>query len=73
MVLSAERGGIVTFARNCGDRVEQGEALAVLRDVWGDETETIRAPVAGVLLAYPIGGNQCAATGDKVAYLAHMP
>lgn len=70
-VLSAKRGGICRLLKTCGDRVKAGEALVSLHGIWGDETETIAAPVDGLLLAYPIQGNQAAASGDKVAYLAY--
>ncbi|CAH1687458.1 conserved hypothetical protein [Hyphomicrobiales bacterium] len=70
-VLSAKQGGICRLLKTCGDRVKAGEALVSLHGIWGDEIETITAPVDGLLLAYPLQGNQAAASGDKVAYLAY--
>jgi hypothetical protein len=40
------------------------------RDVWGAEVEQILAPSDGVLIGYPLPGNQAVGTGDRVAYFA---
>ncbi|MFT8246634.1 succinylglutamate desuccinylase/aspartoacylase family protein [Roseomonas sp. BN140053] len=69
--VGATRGGYCFFTRNCGDHVRKGDSLAVLRDVWGQEMETITAPRDGIVIAYPLQGNQAAGTGDKIAYLAY--
>ncbi len=68
--IGATRGGYCHFTRQCGDRVHKGDTLAVLRDVWGEEIERIIAPSDGIVIAYPLQGNQAAGTGDKIAYLA---
>ncbi|MDP9469285.1 MAG: M14 family metallopeptidase [Chloroflexota bacterium] len=68
--ISATKGGLCYFTKECGDRVAEGEPLAVLRDFWGEDPECIRAPQDGIVIAYPIQANQAVATGDKVAYLA---
>jgi predicted deacylase len=69
--VGATRGGLCFFTRQCGDRVRKGDQLAVLRDFWGNEMESIVAPHDGVVIAYPLQGNQAAGTGDKIAYLAY--
>jgi predicted deacylase len=69
--IGATRGGLCFFTRQCGDIVQKGDTLAVLRDFWGKEMETIAAPQDGVVIAYPLQGNQAAGTGDKIAYLAY--
>ncbi|MDB4895624.1 MAG: hypothetical protein JWN15_1886 [Firmicutes bacterium] len=69
--LGASRGGICHLTRQCGERVSKGEPVAVLRDFWGAELEQILAPRDGIIIAYPLQGNQAAGTGDKVAYLAY--
>jgi uncharacterized protein len=69
--LGATRGGLCFFTRECGDKVRQGEPVAVLRDMWGTVMEEITAPRDGILIAYPLQGNQAAGTGDKIAYLAY--
>lgn len=68
--LSATGGGICHFSRACGDRVGAGDALAVIRDIWGQEVERILAPSDGVLIGYPLPGNQAVGTGDRIAYFA---
>jgi uncharacterized protein len=69
--LSASRGGLCYFTRQCGEHVRAGDPVAILRDVWGNQTERIIAPHDGIIIAYPLAGNQAAGTGDKVAYLAY--
>jgi uncharacterized protein len=69
--IGASKGGLCFFTRKCGDRVAEGEPLAIVRDFWGNEMERIIAPADGIVIAYPLQGNQAVATGDKVAYLAY--
>lgn len=69
--LGATRGGICYLQHHCGDRVKRGDVVAILRDFWGNEMERITAPHDGVIIAYPLQGNQAAASGDKIAYLAY--
>jgi hypothetical protein len=69
--VGATRGGLCFFSRQCGDRVRKGDQLAVLRDFWGNEMESIVAPYDGIVIAYPLQGNQAAGTGDKIAYIAY--
>lgn len=68
--LMAGAGGLCFFTQQCGDKVRKGQSVAELRDFWGNLIEEIVAPQDGVLIAYPLQGNQAAGTGDKVAYLA---
>jgi len=68
--IGASRGGYCHFTKSCGDRVRQGDTLAVLSDIWGEEIERILAPMDGIVIAYPLQGNQAAGTGDKIVYLA---
>jgi predicted deacylase len=69
--IGATRGGFCFFEVMCGDSVHKGETIAVLRDYWGKEMERILAPQDGVVIAFPLQGNQAAGTGDKVAYIAY--
>src|SRR5215203_4821658 len=69
--VSATRGGLCFMTKQCGDHVKKGEPLAVLRDFWSKEMETITAPRDGIVIAYPLQGNQAAGSGDKIAYLAY--
>ena len=69
--IGASRGGFCFFEVEIGDSVRKGDAIAVLRDFWGAEMERILAPQDGVIIAFPLQGNQAAGSGDKVAYLAY--
>ncbi len=69
--LGVTRGGLVFFAKECGEHVKMGEPVAIVRDYWGTEIEKVIAPRDGIVIAYPLQGNQAASTGDKVAYLAY--
>jgi predicted deacylase len=68
--IHAEQGGICYFTKSCGDSVQQGEVIAELRTIWGDEVEAICSPVSGIVIAYPLQANQAVMTGDKIAYIA---
>jgi predicted deacylase len=69
--LGVTRGGLVFFTKECGEHVRKGEPVAIVRDYWGTEMEQVIAPRDGIVIAYPLQGNQAAGTGDKVAYLAY--
>ncbi|WP_112324466.1 succinylglutamate desuccinylase/aspartoacylase family protein [Oceanibium sediminis] len=69
--IGATNGGFCFLEQECGVSVKAGDTLAVLRDFWGRETERILAPQDGIVIAYPLQGNQAAGSGDKVAYLAY--
>ncbi len=69
--IAATNGGFCHFEQTCGAEVAKGDTLAVLRDYWGREIERIVAPQGGILIAYPLQGNQAAGSGDKIAYLAY--
>lgn len=69
--IGATKGGFCFFDVECGGAVTKDEPIATLRDVWGTEMERILAPQDGVIIAFPLQGNQAAGTGDKVAYLAY--
>lgn len=67
----AKKGGLVYLEKEVGQQVKLGESVATLRDLWGNQTEVITSPVDGIVIAYPLQGNQAAGTGDKVAYIAY--
>ncbi len=68
--ITAEKGGMVLTLKDVGDPVVREEPVARLIDPYGDEVDVLRSPVDGWLLAYPFLNNQCAATGEIVAFLA---
>jgi predicted deacylase len=42
-------GGIINFRKEVGDWVENGEQIALVRDVYGDEIDEVRVPTQGYL------------------------
>lgn len=67
--LTCDRGGLVRPLRSLGSAVRQGESVAALYDVFGNETETIRSPIDGWVITYPLAGNRTAVSGDSVAFV----
>jgi len=68
--VSALKGGVCYFTKDCGDLVNRGETIAELRTIWGELVDTVASPVDGIVIAYPLQANQAVMTGDKVAYIA---
>jgi len=67
--LTCDRGGLVRPLRSLGSAVKRNDAVAVLYDVFGAETETIRSPIDGWVITYPLTGNRTAASGDSIAFV----
>lgn len=67
---TANHGGFIYFHKNMGDAVEKGELFATVKNPWGEVVETLQSPVDGMIIAYPMAGNQAITTGDKIAYFA---
>jgi predicted deacylase len=65
----ASRGGFVHPVREVGTRVRQGDALAVVRDAYGDEVETVASPLEGYLTVFPRFANQACFSGQTVAFV----
>ncbi len=68
--LVPERGGFVHPIGESGDWVTKGQAVALIRDPWGDVVEEVRSSADGYLLGFPHHGNHTAASGDIVAFVA---
>ncbi|PLR82289.1 hypothetical protein CVD25_05595 [Bacillus canaveralius] len=66
--LFAKTGGFIYFSKKVTDHVEKDEVIATIRNPWGEVVEEVRAPVTGMIIAYPMAGNQALTTGDKIAY-----
>jgi predicted deacylase len=66
----ANKGGFVYFRKNIGEDVAKNEIFAEVLNPWGEVIEQMNAPVDGMIIAYPMAGNQAVTTGDKVAYFA---
>ncbi|PLR91596.1 succinylglutamate desuccinylase/aspartoacylase family protein [Bacillus sp. T33-2] len=66
----ANTGGFIYFRKYVGDSVEKGEVFATVHNVFGEKIDEMVSPVSGLIIAYPMAGNQAVTTGDKVAYFA---
>jgi predicted deacylase len=67
--LTCDRGGLVRPLKPLGSAVQEGEPVAVLYDVFGNEAETIHSPIAGWVITYPLTGNRTAVSGDSIAFV----
>jgi predicted deacylase len=65
--LRASRGGLLHTAATLGASVQQGDVLARIYSVYGDERETIRAPCAGTFVRLTTFAS--VAAGERVATL----
>jgi uncharacterized protein len=65
--LRASTGGLLQTAVSLGARVKQGDVLARLSSIYGDEHETIRAPLDGTFVRMTTFPS--VATGERVATL----
>lgn len=45
----SDSGGLVHFRKDAGDWLETGEVIAIIRDVYGDIVEEVRAPMQGYI------------------------
>jgi predicted deacylase len=68
--VTATRGGLLHYLVPVGSWVQSGQALLDIRNPWGDVVETILSPSDGYVLAYGSYGNQAAASGDIVVFVA---
>jgi uncharacterized protein len=65
--LRASKGGLLQTVASLGAHVKQGDVLARLYNVYGDEHETIRAPLASIFVRMTTFPS--VATGERVATL----
>jgi len=75
-MVRCNRGGIIQPTKIPGEFNKQGEVIARIYDVWGNEVEAPIMPVDGYIWAYPLGyqlgtsgGLQTVSSGDDVAYI----
>ncbi len=65
--LYSDSGGILTVTPNIGDMIYKGEAIATLRNIFGDVTKTYYAPEDGIVIGRSIDPiNQ---TGGRILHL----
>lgn len=70
-VCNTNDGGFIYFTKDVGERIEKGDVLAKIKNSWGEKISELFSPVTGIIIAYPMAGNQAVTTGDKVAYIAY--
>ena len=50
--------------------MREGEPVAALYDVFGEEVELIRSPINGWVITYdPLTGNRTVVSGDSIAFV----
>jgi predicted deacylase len=68
--VTPERGGFIHPQVPIGAHVTKGQTVVIVRDPWGDVIDEVKSPADGFLLSFPHHGNQAAASGDVVAFVA---
>jgi hypothetical protein len=68
--VTPERGGFAHPTARIGDWVTKGQRVVIVRDAWGDIIDEVNSPADGYVLSFPHHGNQAAASGDVVAFVA---
>ncbi len=66
--LTSSKGGIIEHLKSLGDRVTKGDAIAKIRDTYGNVVEEVQAPTNGYIIA--LNGTNLTRTGGGVATLA---
>ncbi len=66
--LTSSKGGIIEHLKSLGDRVTKGDAIAKIRDTYGNVVEEVQAPTNGFIIA--LNGTNLTRTGGGVATLA---
>jgi predicted deacylase len=67
--VSVDKGGVVLPLVPPGEKVGEGQPIARLYDVYGDELETVRSPIEGWVMTFPHTGNRTLASGGCVAFV----
>lgn len=70
-VANANSGGFIYFHKDVGESIAKDQVFATIKDPWGERVGELRSPVTGIIIAFPMSGNQAVTTGDKVAYFAY--
>ena len=65
-----DHGGLLQVLPSVTRRVEAGEVIAVLTDVFGSPTREYRAPSSGVVVGHST--NPVAQTGARIIHLGHV-
>lgn len=67
----APRGGLFAATVRCGDRLDVGMPLGLVRDVFGDPIEELTSPHAGIVLA--INDGPVMTNGDVLVHIGLSP
>ena len=62
-----DRGGILNVKPKLTDIVEKGAVVAVLRNVWGEQIRTYKAPERGIVIGKTT--NPAARAGSRIIHL----
>jgi predicted deacylase len=52
-----------------GDRLQEGQTIARIRNPFGDTLEEVASPHDGIMLGYPIFDNQAVRTGEMLIFI----
>lgn len=67
--VSCDKGGVVYPLVPIGEKVTKGQPVVLLRDIYGDEVETILSPTDGWVITYPRTDNHTVNSGDYVVFV----
>ena len=69
--LVAQRGGLMFPRKKPGQKIEKGDTVIEIVDVYGDRVEEIKMPINGYCWAFNggVGGTHAISEGDKLAYV----
>jgi len=74
LMQTATKGGIVIALKEPGEKINKGEIIANINNVFGEVVEQIISPDNGWMMGYPIAyqrnASQAVATGDFVTFIA---
>jgi predicted deacylase len=65
--MHTDRGGVLTVLPSVAARVQKGDLVARMHNVWGDLVREYHAPEAGVIIGRSV--NPCARAGSRVVHL----
>ncbi|MFC2030514.1 succinylglutamate desuccinylase/aspartoacylase family protein [Chloroflexota bacterium] len=66
--VTSNSGGLVHFQKGAGDWLETGEVIAIIRDVYGDIVEEVKAPMQGYIRTILFGPhNEAVHEGSVIA------
>jgi predicted deacylase len=69
--LYAQRGGLMKVLKAPGERIEKGDTVVELMNVYGDVVDTVTMPITGYCWAFTggCGGIHAVSEGTKLAYV----